>query len=219
MRPAASQRPPSPRKPWSRRILDWATPRVRDRWHPVRLAGVATADTFVPAMPTKTLLIASTALARDRWLRFGLASGFGNGMGAVLLAGALIAGVSAFGGAPDLAPGSFFESVRTFVASYGFLALLLLASVPWAHRTLTILSVLAGLSLVEISIAMLCGRPVAFAILSFAASKLPAGKLHCPWPHGQLEHQLEQSSARRASVDAEIVSGVQTVSPSGPLSK
>ena len=205
----------SVKKPLSRRVLDWATPRVRDRWHPLRLAGVATADTFVPGMPTKTLLIASTALSRDRWLRFGLAGGFGNGFGATLLAGALVAGVTAFGGAPELAPGSFFGSVRDFVANYGFFALLLLASVPWAHRTLTILSVLAGLSFPEVAIAMLVGRPIAFAALSFAASKLPAGQLHCPWPHGQ----LEQDASTRDAMSGEIASGVQVVSSSGPVSK
>jgi hypothetical protein len=180
-------RPSAARKPLSRRVLEWATPRVRDRWHPMRLAGVAAADTFVPAMPSKTLLIGSTAVAPDRWLRFGLWAGFGNGLGGTLLAGALSLGVAAFGGSLEVAPGGFFSGVQEFVRQYGVWALFLLASVPWAHRTLVILSFLAGLSVVDIGVAMLCGRPIAFAALALAASRLPAGRLRCPWPHEPVE--------------------------------
>jgi hypothetical protein len=174
---------PVARKPLSRRVLEWATPRVRDRWHPLRLAGVAAADTFVPAMPSKTLLIGSAAVAPERWLRFGLWAGFGNGLGGTLLAGALSLGVAAFGGSLEVAPGGFFAGVQEFVRQYGVWALFLLASVPWAHRTLVILSFLAGLSVLDIGAAMLCGRPIAFAALALAASRLPAGRLRCPWPH------------------------------------
>lgn len=187
------------RRPLSRRVLDWATPRVRQPWHPARLLGVAAADTFVPAMPSKTLLVASTAVAPEKWLRFGLWAGFGNGLGGTLLAAALSLGVAAFGGSLEVAPGSFFGSLQLFVKSYGVLALFLLASVPWAHRTLVILSFLAGLSVVEIGVAMLVGRPIAFAFLSYAASRLPAGRLRCPWPHPPVDGATEQDRADQAA--------------------
>ena len=187
------------------RVLGWATPRVRQRRHPVRLFGVAAADTFVPAMPSKTLLVASTAVAPDRWLQFGLWTGLGSGLGGALLAGALSLGVAAFGGALEIAPGSFFGGVQSMVRTYGFWALLGLACIPWPHRTLVIVSFLAGLSALEIAAALLLGRPLAFAALSFAASRLPAERLGCPWPHAPLDGSEERVGVGEAASDVEAL--------------
>jgi len=132
-------------------------------------------DYVLPFLPNQMLLLGLSVVLPRRWWQLALAFVLATGLGALLTAFAIQEWGQPllerfFGGGPE--SGAMTEILKT-IERFGFLALIVLAMLPWPPRTAVIVCAIAGLSVVSIGAAVAAGRIVPAAAYTLLGARAP----------------------------------------------
>lgn len=144
-------------------------------WYLPLAAFLAAADLFVLIIPTDFIIISYVLLKPQHWVRAFLWISGGSAIGALALASILQFGGAEFLQAwfPAIFQSGGWESTRSFVQSYGALALAVISVSFLPQQPGVVIAALSGMALPTLFTAVFAGRVVKYVFFSWAASHAP----------------------------------------------
>jgi membrane protein YqaA with SNARE-associated domain len=145
-------------------------------WYPYLLGLLAALDFFVVVIPTDGLIISSTLLRPQGWLRFALLTAIGSTLGSALLLWITNElGVpyllDSFGG---LTNNSFWIWSLNFFKEHGLIVVFLIAATPLAQQPAVLLASLAETPFKNFLFIYLLGRLCKYLFMSYVSSHAPS---------------------------------------------
>lgn len=145
-------------------------------WYVALVSLLAGLDLFILVVPSDGLMISAVLARRERWVSTFLWVTTGSALGALLLTG-LIQGIGAEA-MESLLPSVFntegWSGTEAFLASYGAVALALLALSPLPQQPGVVLAALADMPPLVVFLAVWLGRAVKYGLFAWLAAYAPS---------------------------------------------
>jgi membrane protein YqaA with SNARE-associated domain len=178
----------------------WLRNASAHRTFPLYACGIVVLDFFFPVLPSTALVFGGSLLAPKKWLSIAVACSIGSALGSLIIAtifqeyGWLVI-EWLFG---DLRSAPQWATIEWAIQTFGLFALLLIAALPMPLRVPTLITALAGISAIGITLTILIGRLIGYGLLAHLARRSPQRILRIPiirrwrWLHWLLKEPANE---------------------------
>nr|WP_087019845.1 hypothetical protein [Thaumasiovibrio subtropicus] len=148
------------------------------------MGALSIGDFFVPALPTQTSVMLLSWLQPQRAALIAFTFAFAAALGASVLA-LLVLSIETYAQAVMPVEGDelygHWQTLQSYIAQYGVIALFVMSLLPTPPRSMIILSLLSGLALFSVVFAVFAGKLVWFGLVVTLITRAPNWLMSLPW--------------------------------------
>ncbi|ABM41703.1 hypothetical protein Ajs_1504 [Acidovorax sp. JS42] len=164
---------------------------------PLLVAAVAVATTLSMSVPFASLLVAAVLMAPTRWRSIALCSSLGAALGAAVLYLVFhhLGWARVFAAYPDVVRSTAWADATRWLARYGVVSLLVIASLPLPLTPALMFAAISRLPVAEVLLALWVGKLVKYLVYAWLTANFPGRLLR----HGQARLAALHGALARAT--------------------